>query len=132
MKKYIPTFIVSALILFPIYRWIFITGFSWQLSDLIQKIIFLIIAGFTLFFAIRRLNSRKRGEPAQDELSKKIVLKATYYAYSVSIFLWYSLMDFSNDINLPTHTIIGIGFVCMVVAFVISWIILSWTGIKNE
>ena len=50
-------------------------------------IILLIIVAAAMYFVVRRVKAARAGLPAEDELSKKAMQKAGYYAYLASIWI---------------------------------------------
>jgi peptidoglycan/LPS O-acetylase OafA/YrhL len=92
---------------------------------------FLVVA-FAVFVGIKRLTSAKRGEPAEDELSKKVMRRTSSLSYYISLYLWLAIMYFSDKLHYETHTIIGAGILGMAVIFAICWLVSNFTGIKNE
>jgi hypothetical protein len=132
MKKSYLAILVSALVLITVCFWLFASGFSFRLVETLQIIIIIFIIGFGLFIGIRRLKSEKRGQPAEDELSKKIMQRASSLAYYISIYLWLFLMYISDKIKYELHTVIGIGILGMAVIFACCWVIISIIGLKHE
>jgi len=90
------------------------------------------VIGFAVFIGVKRLLSFKRGEPVEDELSKKILLKASSISFYVSIYLWLFIMYYSDKTQLESHTIIGMGILGMSIIFAIAWVVTYLRGIKNE
>ena len=95
-------------------------------------IIAAIIFIFGIVFIKRQYSSVKKGEPYEDERSKKVLVLAGYYAFLVS--LWYILIlgwGSSNgwfqfeDVSQAT----GIGVIGMAVIFGISWL---WVNLKGK
>lgn len=94
-------------------------------------VIFLVLV-FAVVLGFKRLGSAKRGEPAEDELSKKVMQKTAALSYYISIYLWLFIMYIQDKVNLETHSIIGIGILGMAVIFTVSWLVIHFIGIKNE
>jgi peptidoglycan/LPS O-acetylase OafA/YrhL len=131
MKRAIILFVVAVLVLATVGLWMFYTP-NLNLSGIAGfGVIFLVVA-FALFFGYRRLISAKRGEPAEDELSKKVMRKTSSLSYYISIYLWLAIMYFSDRLDYETHTIIGAGILGMAVVFAVCWLVINFTGIKNE
>ena len=57
---------------------------------------------------ISRLKSERRREPVEDELSIKIMRKASSAAYYISIYMWLVFMYISDKIELESHSLIGV------------------------
>jgi peptidoglycan/LPS O-acetylase OafA/YrhL len=132
MKKSYLIFIVAALVLITSGLWISHSDFSGQFTDNIHYLIILLLVGFGVYVGIRRLKSEKRGQPAEDELSKKIMQKASSLSYFISIYLWLGIMYFSDKVTIPMHELFGLGIIGMAIIFAICWGVYSIIGIKNE
>jgi peptidoglycan/LPS O-acetylase OafA/YrhL len=131
MKKAVIIFIVAALVIATTIIWILSSG-NLQLVDIANfGIIFLLVA-LAVLLGYRRLSSARRGEPAEDELSKKVMRKASSLAYYISLYLWLLIMLLSDKLNYETHTIIGMGILGMAVVFAVCWLIVNFTGVRNE
>ena len=79
-----------------------------------------------------RLRSHRLHEPAEDELSKKIMMRASSLAYYVSIYLWLFVMYISDKTTLEAHSLVGAGILGMAVVFLLCWIGVKAFGMKNE
>jgi peptidoglycan/LPS O-acetylase OafA/YrhL len=132
MKKAVVVFIVAALVLATVGLWIFSSSENFKLIDIANfGIIFLLVA-FAVLIGYKRLSSAKRGEPAEDELSKKVMRKTSSLSFYISLYLWLAIMFFSDKLNYETHTIIGTGILGMAVVFAVCWLVVYFTGIRNE
>jgi len=132
MKKTVLVFVVTALVLISTGLWYFSTNEPLKPYDLLTFGIIIMVVSFALFLGFKRLTSAKRGEPAEDELSKKIMRKASSVSYYISLYLWLAIGYFSEKINYETHTIIGAGIMGMAVIFGICWLVINFSGIRNE
>jgi peptidoglycan/LPS O-acetylase OafA/YrhL len=132
MKRIVVMFVIVALVIITTVLWFMNIDTAYKPADLIKIGVMILVVGFALYAAYRRLTSAKRGEPAEDELSKKIMHKTAAFSYYISIYLWLALGFFSDRLKLETHTIIGIGIMGMAVSFAICWVIINFTGVKNE
>jgi peptidoglycan/LPS O-acetylase OafA/YrhL len=132
MKKTVLVFIVAALLLITTGIWYFSTNGSLNPFDLLTFGIIVLVVAFAIFVGLKRLTSVKRGEPAEDELSKKIMRKTSSVSFYISLYLWLAIMYFSDRFNYETHTIIGTGILGMALIFGISWLVINFSGIKNE
>jgi len=132
MKRVVVLLVIVALVIFAAVLWFMNIDTAYKPADLIELGVLILIVGFALFAAYKRLTSAKRGEPAEDELSKKIMQKTAALSYYISIYLWLALGFFSDRLKLENHTIIGIGIMGMAVSFAVCWVIINFTGVKNE
>ena len=132
MKKSIIVFIVAILVLATTALWFFTSKVDLKSVDIINFGIIVLVVSFAVFFGVKRFLSSKRGEPAEDELSKKVVRKAAGFSYYISIYMWLAIMYFSDRTDLENHTLIGAGILGMAVIFAICWSVINFTGIRNE
>ncbi|HPO63313.1 MAG TPA: DUF2178 domain-containing protein [Candidatus Kapabacteria bacterium] len=132
MKRSYLIFGVVVLVLITVGFWFFSAGSSMEISENLQFPIIIIIVGFAVFIGIKRFKSEKRGEPAEDELSKKIMQKAAAVSYFISIYLWLVLMYIAGKGGNDNEVLFGWGILGMAVIFFISWVVIYFVGIKNE
>jgi peptidoglycan/LPS O-acetylase OafA/YrhL len=132
MKKAIVVFILAALVLATVGLWIFTSSGNFKLVDIASFGIIILVVAFAVFFGYKKLVSAKRGEPAEDELSKKVMRKTSSLSYFISLYLWLVIMYFSDKLEYETHTLIGTGILGMAIIFAVCWLVINFTGIKNE
>jgi peptidoglycan/LPS O-acetylase OafA/YrhL len=132
MKKSVIVFFLAVLILTISGFWFFSSGKLSKSIDLLTIGILILVVVFALIWGRRRLNSARRGEAGEDELSKKVMQKTSSVSFYISLYLWLAIMYFSDRINYEIHTIIGAGILCMAVIFGICWLIFNFSGIRNE
>jgi peptidoglycan/LPS O-acetylase OafA/YrhL len=132
MKKAVLVFIVAALVLATVAVWIFSGPATLKLMDLVSFGVIIIIVAFAVFIGFKRLNSAKRGEPAEDELSKKIMQKTASLSYYISLYWWLVIMYFIDKLNYETHTFIAAGILGMAVIFAGCWLVFNFRGVRNE
>jgi hypothetical protein len=132
MKKTVILFILAALVLLTVGFWFFSGSAKVGLLELASIGIVVLIVVFALFVGYKRLSALKNGEPAEDEMSKKVIGKTSSVSYYISIYLWLAIMYFSDRLPYETHTIIGIGILGMAVTFGLCWLFFNFRGIRNE
>ena len=132
MKKTVILFILAALVLLTVGFWFFSGSTKLGILELVNIGIIVLLIAFALLVGIKRLSATKKGEPAEDEMSKKVVLKTSSLSYYISIYLWLAISYFSDRIPYETHTIIGVGILGMAVTFGICWLFFNFRGIRNE
>jgi peptidoglycan/LPS O-acetylase OafA/YrhL len=132
MKRAYLVFTVAGLVLAATALWFFSSGTRFKPYDLVQIGILILVVGIAVYFGYRRLSSAKRGEPTEDEMSKKVMRKTAAWSYYISLYLWLAIMYFSDRIKLESHALIGAGITGMAVLFAIIWLIINFGGIKNE
>jgi hypothetical protein len=132
MKKSLLAIIISVLVIATTLVWLLSMRTIPKLIDMVQFGIITIVVGFGLYFGLNRLQSEKRGEPSEDEFSKKILQKAASSAFFFSLYLWLGIGYLSDKTRLETHSQIGAGILGMAVLFAGSWIFYRIKGIKND
>jgi peptidoglycan/LPS O-acetylase OafA/YrhL len=132
MKKSIITLVVAALVLITAFLWIFSGSGKVDPMEYVNLAVISMVVIFALFIGYKRYRSIRRGEPAEDELSKKVMQKTSSLSYYISLYLWLAIMYFSDRLDYETHTIIGAGILGMAVTFAICWLVINFTGVKNE
>jgi peptidoglycan/LPS O-acetylase OafA/YrhL len=131
MKKTVLLFTVAAMVLLASVIWTY-TSFRIQgTSDIIQFGIIILLVGFAVFVGFKRWGNLKRGEPAEDESSKKVLQKASSLSYYISLYLWLVLIYISDRTKLETDAILGAGILGMAVIFALCWGVISLRGIRN-
>lgn len=131
MKKTVLIFVIAVLVIISFIVLGVTTHFTWTVSEVLMVVGVLVLVGFAVFIGIQRLRSHMTGEPADDEFSKKVMVKASSVSYFVSIYLWLAIGFFSDKTSLPAHTLIGSGIIAMAFTFFLSWLGIKLFGMKN-
>jgi hypothetical protein len=131
MKKAIVSFVIGALVLASLALWAIKGRLSGNIREIWTGAIVLVLVGFALLLGLMRVRSLRRGEPAEDELSRKIMGRASSLSYYVSIYLWLFVMYISEKTSLPAHSLIGGGILGMAVIFLFCWLGVKAFGTKN-
>ena len=132
MKRSYLVFIVAALVLITSIFWFVNSGPSLKLADNLQFVVILVILIFAVFIGVKRFTSERRGQPSEDELSKKIMQKAAAVSYYFSIYLWLALMYIADKGEYETHILFGGGILGMALILAISWVVIYFFGMKSE
>ena len=132
MKKAVSIFTIAALVIITVVLWFINSDSRFDSARILPFAVLAIVLIFALFFGFKRFASAKRGEPTEDELSKKIVTKASSIAFYISIYLWLFLMYMSDKTKMETHTLIGTGILGMAITFALCWVIIYFRGISND
>ncbi|KPL15117.1 MAG: hypothetical protein AMS23_01280 [Bacteroides sp. SM1_62] len=74
------------------------------------------------------LRARSRKQPADDELSIKILHRAAMVSYLISLNLWAILIYVSSKTKIDPGILFGIGIICMAVVFALSWMVIKIRG----
>lgn len=132
MKKSIISLLVSILVLVAVFIWLRMSPEGMNIYEVIEiGIIFLMVA-FGLFFAWRRFSSVRRGEPVEDEMSKRVMQKASSLSYYISLYLWVFIIYINDRVDSDTEVLIGSGILGMAIIFAFCWLIIYLRGIRNE
>lgn len=131
MKKIIPLLLITLLVLGTIILWIAGSEFSLPVTEIVQFAVIILLVGFGIYIAITRLRSVRRGEPAEDELSKRIMQKASSLAFYISIYVWLAISYMSEHLGLRTGVWIGAGIVGMALLWAILVIYFKLRGLKD-
>ena len=132
MKKTVVLFIIGALVLITAGFWIFSGSSPVEPAEIVNLVVIVLVVVFALFFGYKRFTSIKKGEPAEDEMSKKIMQKTSSLSYFISLYWWLAIMYFSDRLKFEMHTIIGTGILGMAVIFAVCWLVFNFRGVRNE
>ncbi|MCU0408022.1 MAG: DUF2178 domain-containing protein [Bacteroidales bacterium] len=132
MKRAIILFVVIATVIFSTVLWLVNVDTEFQLADILEVGVIFLVVGFALLMLYKRVVSAKRGEPAEDELSKRIMQRASSLSYFISLYIWVGVLFIKDRVKLDTEQLIGGGILGMALVFAISWMIFNFRGVKNE
>ena len=132
MKKTMIIFIVAAVILVTTGFWFFTSRSAFKPADLVMYGVIIVVVGFALFLGFKRLTSVKKGEPAEDELSKKVLQKTAALSYYISLYLWLAVMYVSDKRDYETHVLLAAGILGMAVVYAICWLVYNFRGVRND
>jgi peptidoglycan/LPS O-acetylase OafA/YrhL len=132
MKKSVITFIIAALVIITTLLWIFSGSGKINPVELVSLGVIILVVVFAIFVGFKRISSVKKGEPAEDEMSKKVMQKTSSLSYYISLYLWLAIMYFSDKFKYEIHTVIGAGILGMAVIFGICWLVFNFRGVRNE
>ncbi len=124
--------LVSIIVTLSIGAWVYYSkNDSFEFADLFQYVLIIVLVAFALLFGIRRLRSERKGEPAEDELSKKIMQKAAATSYYISLYWLLVLAYLSDNSEMETGSLIGTGILGMAIIFALCWFYYKIKGIKS-
>ena len=132
MKKTMVIFIVAAMVLVTTGFWFFTSRSGFKPADLVMYGVILVVVGFALFTGYKRLTSIKKGEPAEDELSKKVLQKTAALSYYISLYLWLAEMYVSDKRDYETQVFMAAGILGMAVVYTICWLVYNFRGVRND
>jgi peptidoglycan/LPS O-acetylase OafA/YrhL len=131
MKKSVLAIVISVMILISLIVWFINDKSNFGLASIIQTAVIIILVLFGVYVGFSRLKSENRGEPPEDELSRKILQKASSTAYYISLYMWLVIAYISDKTKLETHSLIAGGILGMAILFGVSWIIIKLRGMKD-
>jgi len=132
MKRTIIMFVLAGLVLVTFIVWALNSKMSGGIQEILMMAGGIIVVGFAIFLAVGRARSSIRREPPEDELSKKIMLKASSFSFYISIYWWLFLMYISDRVKWESHTLVGAGILGMAIIFLLSWVWTKFFGVKYE
>jgi peptidoglycan/LPS O-acetylase OafA/YrhL len=130
MKRVLIITVVAVLVIASSVLWFMNSPFS--ALDFLQLAVIGLLVVFAGFIAYKRLRSVKRGEPTEDELSKRVLQKTAALSYYISLYLWVFMIYLKDRISLDTEEVLGMGILGMAITFAVTWIILNLKGVKDE
>jgi peptidoglycan/LPS O-acetylase OafA/YrhL len=130
MKKTVFAVVISLLLLTTTVVLILNSGpIKWE--EGLEYFILLVLVAFGLYVAYRRITSAKRGQPAEDEFSKKVLQKASSLSFYISIYMWLVIMYQADKLEKPSGVMFGWGILGMAIIFVLSWVYYNFRGIRE-
>jgi MFS family permease len=122
--------LMAAVFVAGILAWYFLTNPQINLKILLIAVLAVIVLLFASFQAFQRIREEKRGEPAEDELSSLLKMRAGSQAFFYSQFLWLFLFLFHSKFA-DIENAFGIGILGSAAIYGISLIILKRRGIQE-
>jgi peptidoglycan/LPS O-acetylase OafA/YrhL len=132
MKRGFLALLVSVLVVAATVVWFFIVEKPIPATEIINFGVIVVLVGFGLYFAYRRFSSAHRGEPQEDELSKRIMQKTAAWSYYISLYMWVFMIWLKDRVTLDTEQVLGAGILSMAVIFFACWIVIRLRGLRNE
>jgi peptidoglycan/LPS O-acetylase OafA/YrhL len=132
MKRGIIALLVSLTVLATAALWFFGIEKSGSAFEAVSFGVIVILVAFGILFAVRRFTSAHRGEPQEDELSKKIIQKTAAWSYYISLYMWVFMIWLKDRVTMDTEQVLGAGILSMAVIFFICWAVIRITGLRHE
>lgn len=132
MKRSLLVFLVAGLILLTTLLWMVNSAGVADRTDTIQFGVIGLLISFAVFVGLKRLKSERRGEPAEDELSKRILQKTAAWSYYISLYLWVAMIYIRGRVSMDTEQLIGTGILGMAVTFAVCWLVFNFRGLRHE
>lgn len=102
--------------------WLIFHSDEMDLQEILMIGALVLVVGFALFLAFRRLRDAKAKLPTEDEMSRKIMRRGAATSYYISIYMWLVIMYFEDRIDLERSSLIGAGIMGMAIIWAISWL----------
>ncbi|MFD2201022.1 hypothetical protein [Shivajiella indica] len=134
MKKVILLFALILMVIISIGLW-FYKQSSLEASEKIEILhfgIIILVIAFAVFIGIKRYLSLKRGEPAEDEMSKNILQRTAAVSYYISLYLWVFILFIKDRVNIDTEQLIGSGILGMAIIYASIAVFLNFKGMKGD
>jgi len=110
---------------------LFQKGYSNEKFEIVHVLIIILLVGFALFVGIKKLTAEKRGQPAEDELSRKLLKNAAATSYYISLYLWVLLIYINSERDIDTEALLSSGIIAMAIIFAVCWIFYKIRGIRD-
>lgn len=122
MKRTILIILVALLVLISSLLWIFMLRGNISKGEVLQFGIIILLVLFALYIVYERIAGIRRGQPAEDELSKSLLQKAAASSYYISLYLWVFMIYLKDRIEMDTELMLGSGILGMGIVFALSWL----------
>lgn len=132
MKRSILVFAVAVLILVTVGIWYFSYPNLSGSIEFVHLGVILLLVVFAVFVGFKRLTSEKRGEPTEDELTKRILQRTAAVSYYISLYLWVLVLIVKDRVSMDVEVLIGTGILGMAVTFAVCWLYFNYRGVRNE
>ena len=101
-------------------------------SEIIHVGIIALFFFLGVVFSIRRVRAREGGFPEEDELSKKIIQKASTVSFFISLFIWLIVLFLNVKTMIDVEVLFSYGFIGTALVFMINWIVFNRRGLGDE
>jgi hypothetical protein len=122
MRKAIFMVVLAVSVILSLILWLVAPGVTFSVQELLLILGIVLVVGFALFLALRRLRDVKNRLPAEDEMSKQLMRRAASTAYYLSLYLWLGIIFIEERIQLERSDLLGAGILGMAFLWVLSWI----------
>ena len=122
MKRTILIAVIGVAVVVTFILWIINTQISFDFGTVLMILIPVVILAFAVIKVAQGVSDAKNQMPAEDELSKMIMLRTGSTSFQLSLFLWLVIGSVEDRIEVEGHTIIGAGILGMAILFALSWI----------
>jgi peptidoglycan/LPS O-acetylase OafA/YrhL len=134
MKKLFLLLAIILMVIISIALWYYRQS-SLEAGEKIEFIhfgIIILVIAFAVYIGIKRYLSLRRGEPAEDEMSKSILQKTAAISYYISLYLWVFILFIKDRTNIDTEQLIGSGILGMAIIYASIAVFLNFKGMKGD
>lgn len=131
MKKSILAAVIALLVFLSTLFWFLNIRENFNIIESLQVGVIFLLVAFGLYFAWRRMKSAGRGEPDEDEYSKKVMQKSAALSYFISLYLWVVVIYIKDRVDWDAEVLIGSGILAMGVVFALAWLFFNYRGIRE-
>jgi peptidoglycan/LPS O-acetylase OafA/YrhL len=114
--------VLAVLVVGTFILWITRTELSFDAGTILMILIPVVILTLAAIRLVRGISDARNRMPAEDELSRMILIRTGSTAFQLSLFLWLIIGGIEDRINLEGHTIIGAGILGMAILWALSWV----------
>jgi hypothetical protein len=132
MKKPIQILLISGLVIVSTIVWLYNIDTKLSIPEFSGAIIIFILAALGILVGIQRWKSHLRGEPAEDELSKRMLQKGSSLAYYSSLYLWLVILYLNDKVEVEKEVLIGSGILGMALLLLACTIVVRIKGLNHE
>lgn len=129
MKKILIPLLIILLLVAGLVAWMLKVEMA-EMSEILMGAGVLLLVAFAGFLAYSRIKSHRRGEPAEDELSRQIMNRTAGLSYYISLYWWLALGILSDRIKIPAHSLVGLGILGMALIFFVTWMVVRLRGLN--
>jgi hypothetical protein len=122
MRKAIFMVVLAVALIVSFLYWMIFHSDKMEIQEILMITGLVLLVGFSLYLAFRRLRDVKNNTPGDDEMSRNIMRRGAATSYYVSIYFWLLIMILEEKINLERSSLIGAGIMGMAVIWALSWI----------
>lgn len=132
MKRAVLPLVISVLVIVSALAWLRQVPGKLSIEEWSGALVIFMLAAGGIAFAYQRMQSAHRGEPVWDELSRRMMEKASSLAFYGSIYMWLAIMLLKDKVQAETEVLIGTGILGMSMLWLICTIYVRVKGLKNE
>ena len=102
-----------------------------SIHEIILVVFLFLTYSISIIVGIKKFRDSDKGLPEEDELSARIIEKASFRSFYISLFIWLIILYLHLNTEIITEILFVYGFIGMAVVFIINWLVLNKTGVEN-